>query len=118
MTHEGKRVVVGRQQLEGMINSPDTSVHITAERQDRRREGGMEGVKKGHVVKEQIDKCERNTRRQQGGERRKKTGQEFCMNGGVVSGQGQRRMVCLGFLFQVTLICRGTAAKWSLLGQF
>lgn len=42
MTHEGKRVVVGRQQLEGMINSPDTSVHITAERRDRPRDGGTE----------------------------------------------------------------------------
>lgn len=44
MTHEGKRVVVGRQQLEGMINSPDTSVHITAERRDRPRDGGTERV--------------------------------------------------------------------------
>lgn len=83
MTHEGKRVVVGRQQLEGMINSPDTSVHITAERRDRWREGGRERVKKkGHVVKEQIDKRERDTRRQQGGERREKTGRGFCMDGG------------------------------------
>lgn len=47
MTHEGKRVEVGRQQLEGMINSADTSVHITAEWRDRWREGGMERGKKG-----------------------------------------------------------------------
>lgn len=45
MTHEGKRVAFGRQQLEGMINSADTSVHITAERRDRWREGGTERVK-------------------------------------------------------------------------
>lgn len=50
MTHEGKRVVVGRQQLEGMINSPDTSVHITAERRDRWREGGRERVKKKDML--------------------------------------------------------------------
>ncbi len=55
MTHEGKRVAVGRQQLEGMINSADTSVHITAERWDRWREGGTESERKGHVVKKQID---------------------------------------------------------------
>lgn len=45
VTHEGKRVVVGRQQLEGMINSPDTSLRITAERRDRWSEGGMERLK-------------------------------------------------------------------------
>lgn len=47
MTHEGKRVAVGRQQLEGMINSPDTSAHITAERRDRPRDGGTERVEEG-----------------------------------------------------------------------
>ncbi len=55
MTHEGKRVAVGRQQLEGMINSADTSVHINAEWRDRRREGGTERLKKRHVVKKEID---------------------------------------------------------------
>lgn len=38
-----------------MINSADTSVHITTERQDRWREGGTEREIKGHVVKGQID---------------------------------------------------------------
>lgn len=33
-----REVAVGRQQLEGMINSPDTSVQITG----RPRDGGME----------------------------------------------------------------------------
>lgn len=37
-----REVAVGRQQLEGMINSPDTSVQITAPRQDGPKDGGME----------------------------------------------------------------------------
>lgn len=35
-------VAVGRQQLEGMINSPDTSLQITGQRRDRPRDGGTE----------------------------------------------------------------------------
>ncbi|CAJ1065592.1 hypothetical protein GBF38_012403 [Xyrichtys novacula] len=31
LSHEGRGVAVGRQQLEGMINSADTSVYISAE---------------------------------------------------------------------------------------
>lgn len=37
-------VVVGRRQLEGTINSPDTSVHITAEHWDRRKAGRVLGA--------------------------------------------------------------------------
>lgn len=37
-----REVAVGRQQLEGMINSPDTSVQITGRRRDRPRDGGTE----------------------------------------------------------------------------
>lgn len=37
-----REVAVGRQQLEGMINSPDTSVQITGQRRDRSRDGGTE----------------------------------------------------------------------------
>lgn len=55
MTHEGKRVAVGRQQLEGMINSADTTAHISTERRDRWREGGTVGVEEKDVVKKQID---------------------------------------------------------------
>lgn len=96
MTHEGRRVVVGRQQLEGMINSPDTSVHITAERRDRPRDGGTEraegeGNKKeeANVVKERTDACERDARRQRGGGRGKRTGPGFRMGGGKDGGAGR-----------------------------
>lgn len=57
MTHEGKRVAVGRQQLEGMINSPDTSVHITAERRDRPRDGGTERAERGEGNKKRRSRC-------------------------------------------------------------
>lgn len=72
VTHEGRRVVVGRQQLEGMINSADTSVYITAEWRDRWREGGTERVKEMDTWlrnRQTWNKCERNTRRKKGGER-------------------------------------------------
>lgn len=96
MTHEGKRVVVGRQQLEGMINSPDTSVHITAERRDRPRDGGTERAEGGgqqkeeaSVVEERTDACERDARRRRGGGRGKRTGPGFGMGGGKGGGAGQ-----------------------------
>lgn len=37
-------LVVGRRQLEGTINSPDTSLQITAEQRDRRTAGRVEGA--------------------------------------------------------------------------
>lgn len=63
MTHEGKRVVVGRQQLEGMINSPDTSVHITAEWRDRPRDGGMERAEGEGNKKEEASVVLRSARK-------------------------------------------------------
>lgn len=36
-------LVVGRRQLEGTINSPDTSLQITAEQRDRRTAGRVDG---------------------------------------------------------------------------
>lgn len=49
VTHEGKRVAAGRQQLEGMINSADTSVHISGERRDTQRQAGIETVRERDV---------------------------------------------------------------------
>lgn len=72
MTHEGRRVAVGRQQLEGMINSADTSLHITAEQQDRWREGGVgwvdgtDGQGNKRTCGEEIDKHGISVRRTQG----------------------------------------------------
>lgn len=62
--------------------------------------GWREG-KKGHV-KKQIDKCERNTRRQQGGKR------GLCREGGMVAGQRQRKAP--SFPISATLIHRGKPA--------
>lgn len=93
MTHEGKGVAFGRQQLEGMINSADTSVHITAERRDRWREGGTERAREKDMWlrnRETVNTCERNTRRQQGGEGRKGRGEDSRMEGSLVAGQRQR----------------------------
>ncbi|KAG8002067.1 hypothetical protein GBF38_012403 [Nibea albiflora] len=82
VTHEGRRVVVGRQQLEGMINSADTSVYITAEWRDRWREGGTERVKEKDMWLRNTqtwNKCERNTwREKDGGE---ESGKRRLMDG-------------------------------------
>lgn len=75
-----------------MINSADTSVHITAELRKRWREGGTESERKGHVVKKQISvrgtsgdsKLER-----EGGRQGKNYGWRESMESSMVAGQRQ-----------------------------
>lgn len=73
-----------------MINSADTSVHLTAEQRNRWREGGTEIERKGHVVKNQINvrgpsgdsKVEKD-----GGQQGKTYGWSEIMESSMVAGQ-------------------------------
>lgn len=104
-----ERVVVGRQQLEGTINSPDTSFHITAEHWDRRRAGTHVRVEEeGALLRNgqtSVEEHLRNTRRQPGAETKQAT---------VSAWRGfRRKLACRGlsnclslklFSFQMTKV--------------